>query len=111
MSRDGLITIRGVAATIESLPETQDSRGEPIPGAPTTFASGSALIQPLGGSELFAAQQIFAEVTHLISWTPFVAGVIAKMRVNVSGVFYDIGAVLPVRVGRELEILAVLRGA
>ena len=105
-----MITIRGVAAVIESLPETQDARGEAIPGAPTTVASGSALIQPLGGSELFAAQQIFAEVTHRISWTPYVAGIVAKMRVNVGGVLYDIGAVLPVRPGRELELLAVLRG-
>lgn len=110
MSRDGLIQIRGVAATIEQLPETQNSRGEPIPGAPTTFWSGSALIQPLAGRELIAAQQIFAEVTHRVSITPYVAGVLAKMRVNANGVFYDIGEVLPVLPGRDLDLLAVQRG-
>ncbi|MGH2670864.1 MAG: phage head closure protein, partial [bacterium] len=86
--------------------------GEPIPGAPTTFASGlSALIQPLGGRELIAAQQIFAEVTHRISITPFVAGVLPKMRVNAGGVLYDVGAVLNIDSrNRELEIYALQRG-
>jgi SPP1 family predicted phage head-tail adaptor len=111
MSREGLITIRGVAAIIEQVPETQNSRGEPIPGSPTSVATGSALIQPLEGRELVAAQQTFAEVTHLISWVPFVAGVKPKMRVNVAGVFYDIGFARNVdSQNRELELLAVLRG-
>lgn len=110
MSRDGLISIRGVAATIESLPETQNSRGEPIAGAPTTFWTGFALIQPLSGRELIAAQQIFADVTHRVSIAPYVAGVQAKMRLNAGGVFYDIGPALPVRVGRDLDLLAVQRG-
>lgn len=111
MSRDGLITIRGVTATIEQLPETKDARGDATPGAPTTFATGKALIQPLGGSELLTAQQIFADVTHRILWTPFVAGVRAKMRVTANGVSYDIGTVLPVRDGRDLDLLVVQRGA
>ena len=110
MSRDGLIQIRGIAATIQNIPTIQNSRGEPIPGTPVTFAQVSALIQPLAGRELIAAQQIFAEVTHRIQITPFVAGVVAKMQVLAGGVVYDIGAVLPVRAGRELELLAVQRG-
>lgn len=111
MSRDGLITIRGVAATIEQLPETQNSRGEPIAGAPTTFWTGSALIQPLAGRELIAAQQIFADVTHRVLITPYIAGITAKMRLNAGGVLYDIGAPLPTRFGRDIELLAVVRGA
>lgn len=111
MSRDGLIQIRGAAATIEQVPETQNARGEAIPGVATMFASGYALIQPLSGSELFTAQQIFAEVTHRISWTPFVAGLAPKMRVNVGGVLYDIGVIVNVDTrNREIEMLATLRG-
>ena len=113
MSRDGLIQLRGLAAVIESLPETQNARGEAVPGAPVSFASGMALIQPLSGRELVAAQELFAAVTHRIAWTPFVAGVLAKMRVNVGGVLYDIGVPLVLRPdpwSSELELLAVQRG-
>jgi SPP1 family predicted phage head-tail adaptor len=111
MSRDGVITIRGIAAVIEQLPETQNARGEAIPGTPTTLATGMALIQPLDGRELFAAQQTFAEVTHRISWTPFVAGITPKMRVKAGGLVYDIGTVINVDTrSRELEMLAVRRG-
>jgi SPP1 family predicted phage head-tail adaptor len=110
MSRDGLVQVRGVAATIESLPETQNSRGEPIAGAPSTVASVNALIQPLSGDELLEAQQLFAKVTHRILVTPYTVGVTAKMRLNAGGVLYDIGAVLPVRPGRDLDLLAEVRG-
>lgn len=111
MSLDGLIQVRGRAITIEQPVEAQNSRGETIVTGYTTAASVRALVQPLSGRELLAAQQTFADVTHRIVLM-FIAGITPKMRVNDSGTVYDILESLNVESrSRHLELRAVQRGA
>ena len=99
--------------TIEQLPLTQDTRGAPIPGAPTTFATcwakienyGSPAEQQLAGQGQFAT----AAYTWLLRYIP---GVLAKMRINESGTIYEIIGVddTKQRLG-ELRLAAIRLGA
>ncbi len=77
--------------TIESLPLTQDTRGEPTPGVPTTFATLWAKQETFGGAseQQLADQGQFA--TAVVIWLlRYIPGVLPKMRVNESGVIYEI---------------------
>jgi SPP1 family predicted phage head-tail adaptor len=95
---------------LQQLAEAQNSRGEPI-ATPATFATVWAAIEPLQGRELFAAQQVFAEVTTRIRMR-YRAGITPKMRATWNGLTFDILAVLNLEsANRELELLAVQRGA
>lgn len=78
------------AITIESVPETQDSRGAPIPGTPTTFATAFASYRELSGTELIAAGQPFASDLAMWGISPVIAGVTPKMRINEGGQYHDI---------------------
>lgn len=74
---------------IEQAVETQDSRGEPI-AAWSTFSPWWA--EPIfnGGGESQAADQQ-QHGTAQLGWKGrYLPGVVAKMRLNDNGVFYDI---------------------
>ena len=95
---------------IQQLNETQNAKGEPL-ATPATFATVWAAIEPLQGRELLAAQQVLADVTHRIRLR-YLAGVKPKMQVLWNALIFDIAVVLnPESANRELELLAVLRGA
>lgn len=98
--------------TIDQLPLTQDTRGEPIPGAPTTFATLWARQESFSG----AAEQQLADqgqfASAVVTWlTRYIPGVLPKMRVNEGGVIYEIIGVdeTKFRVG-ELRLQTVRLG-
>jgi SPP1 family predicted phage head-tail adaptor len=76
---------------IQNPTEAQSASGA-ITTTWNTFAERSAWIETAGGREFYRAQQINAELTHLVKCGGF-AAVTTKMRVAVSG-------------GRVFEILA-----
>jgi len=98
--------------TIEQVPLTQDTRGEPIPGAPTTFATLWARQESFNGAneQQVAEQGQFA--TAVITWLlRYIPGVLPNMRVNENGVTYDIIGVdeTKMRIG-ELRLQTVRHG-
>lgn len=73
------------------------------------FADTRAAIEPLSGRELFAAQQVHAEVTTRINfrWRP---NVDETLRIRAGTTLYGILAVLPDKTGRrEISCLCVTR--
>jgi SPP1 family predicted phage head-tail adaptor len=59
----------------------------------STFAVIWAGIEPLTGRELLAAQEVQSEVTHQVQ-IRYLAGINTKMRVNYSGRYFNIHAVI-----------------
>ena len=73
------------------------------------FVEMRASIEPLTGSERFAAQIVDAQVNTRIRMQ-YTAGVTPKMRVKFGTRFFDIKAVLNIEErNRELELLATER--
>jgi SPP1 family predicted phage head-tail adaptor len=73
---------------IERLDVGQDALGAPL-RTWNLFATWWARVNPLTGSEAYAAQQIQAKAQISLEG-PFIAGVTAAMRINDHGAFYDI---------------------
>lgn len=72
-------------------------------------ATTRASIEPLSGRELFAAQQVHAEVNTKINfrWRP---NIDATLRIRAGGTVYGILAVLPDKTGRrEITCMCVSR--
>jgi len=96
--------------TIESRPETQNSRGEPIPGAPVVVATVWAEKVPLRIGEGKVADQDYATADYRWELRHYVAGITPKMQVNEGGVLYDISGVTEVGRRKGLHLTVVQRG-
>lgn len=70
---------------------TTDALGEPVEDW-QTVAYRYASIEPLGGRELWTAQQVQADVSHRIRMR-FYAGVTPKMRILFQSRIFNIGVV------------------
>ena len=89
---------------IQEPTETQDSVGGPD-ATWSTFATVWASIEPLNGRELFAAQQINAEITARIR-IRYLSGVIPKMRVSFGERIFEILSVINLEErNREMELM------
>lgn len=97
--------------TIETVAETMNSRGEPVPGTGTTFATVWAKKVSLSGTEARSADQRYA--TSTFRWEMrYVVGVTTKMRLNEAGIYFDILDVDETKKRHgQLHIIAVQRGA
>ncbi len=73
------------------------------------FARVYGWVQPRSGREFFAAQQIQADVTHIIN-IAFCPGIVPEMRINFDGRFLHIEAVLNVQ-ERNIELDLMCREA
>lgn len=90
--------------TIEQPAETQNAHGEPVVTW-SALATCWASVEPLSGRELLMAQQVNAEITHRARLR-YVAGVMAKQRVQHQGRYFDINAVRNIDERKvELELL------
>lgn len=69
--------------------ETPDSYGQPVQEW-VTYAKRWASVEPMSGRELARAQQVFAEVTHLIECR-HVQGLTAKHRVKWGSRIFELG--------------------
>jgi len=67
----------------------QDSMGGQTAGAGSTFATVWASVEALSAREIFAAQQITAQVSHKVT-IRWLDGVKAKMAVSFDGRAFDI---------------------
>jgi SPP1 family predicted phage head-tail adaptor len=76
--------------TIESLPETVNTRGDPVPGATTTFAIVWARYESLRGRELtIGGEKAFGALNA--RWTMrYLSGVLTSMQINDNGTIHDI---------------------
>lgn len=91
---------------IQTITESPDSIGQPIPSS-GTLATVWASVEPLEGRELLQARQIHAEVTHRIITNEYVSGVTPKHRVAFGARSFDILSVLnPEERNIHLEIMA-----
>lgn len=98
--------------TIKLKAETQNSRGDPIAGAPSAFATIWAEYEELSGSEGLAGdQKAFASATG--HWkTRYLAGVLNTMEIDEGGVLFDIVHVDESRIrDGELHIYTTRRAA
>jgi SPP1 family predicted phage head-tail adaptor len=77
--------------TIEAPVSTQNAYGEPVVTW-SDFASVYASREDLTGRELFAAQQVKAELTTRFT-IRYLAGLSETMRIVLDGVYYDIQSV------------------
>jgi SPP1 family predicted phage head-tail adaptor len=76
-----------------------------------TIATVWGAVEPLRGRELFAAQQIQAEITHKIT-TRYHEGMRPEMVVDFNGRIFDVGPpVNPAERNQSLEFYAVERRA
>jgi len=94
--------------TIQSLSATADDLGGLT--SRTVFADNvRASVAALQGRELYKAQQVVAEVTHMID-IRWMAGVQAKMTILFNGRLFEIVAVLnPDERTKELHLLCLER--
>jgi SPP1 family predicted phage head-tail adaptor len=74
--------------TIQQSTPAQNAKGEPIDSW-GTFATVWASIEPIGGGERFAADQVIADATHRVT-IRYTAGVEPKMRVLFGSRVFDI---------------------
>lgn len=74
--------------TIEQRGTGQDAAGSQV-STWTTVLSAYASIEPLSGRELIAAQAIHNETTHRVTMR-YRSEVLAKMRVNLGGRYFNI---------------------
>lgn len=66
--------------TIQTISDTRETTYGDVTPTPTTFARCWAYVEEQGGRELFRAQQVQPNLTHLVR-VRHVAGVTPKMRV------------------------------
>lgn len=95
---------------IEKNTPVQNSRGEAQDNWGTFVAGWWAQRLDVGGSERQASNQQYA--TGTVLWKGlYVSGILASMRINDGGTYYDIQH--PREIGRrqEMELITTLRGA
>jgi SPP1 family predicted phage head-tail adaptor len=88
--------------TIQSATETQNARGEVVPGTPAIVATVWAHKVPLGGLEGEAARQLQATAAYRWELRHYVPGITAKMWVDERGVQFDINEVK--EIGRRVTL-------
>lgn len=92
----------GVSLTVEREPTATDGRGHPTGEWQTVASTDDAIVEPIGGTERWLAEQAQSQATHRVTM-PYVAGVTSAMRLNLGS-----GRILAIEAARDVADAGVL---